>query len=200
VTTSSCLICAAAVSSRPSSYKHHSCPAHAVLRHTDYGYRVYKLPLCGVEHCHFTCNDNVQLILLVKVYPLILLACGMQFCVRCLAGCLAFWHTANGLLRVNSSDSCARCQFNSLSWYLTCAIVLAADHLAVGTQRRVAVACKFMNCGQLLVLHGALFGVNEGDGLAVLKALSDLCRSAPTDQLSFMFHVCRSLPVVVYCF
>jgi len=49
--------------------------------------------------------------------------------------------------------------------------VLVADHLPVGTQRRVAVACKFMNCGQLLVLHDALFGVNEGDGLAVLKAL-----------------------------
>lgn len=50
----------------------------------------------------------------------------------------------------------------------------------MGTQRRVAVACKFMNCGQLLVLHDALFGVNEGDGLAVLKALSDMCRSAQT--------------------
>jgi len=56
--------------------------------------------------------------------------------------------------------------------------VLVADHLPVGTQRRVAVACKFLNCGQLLVLHDALFGVNEGDGLAVLKALSDMCRSA----------------------
>ncbi len=56
--------------------------------------------------------------------------------------------------------------------------MLVADHLPVGTQRRVAVACKFMNCGQLLVLHDALFGVNEGDGLAVLKALSDMCRSA----------------------
>ena len=33
-----------------------------------------------------------------------------------------------------------------------------------------------MNCGQLLVLHDALFGVNEGDGLAVLKALNDMCR------------------------
>lgn len=54
----------------------------------------------------------------------------------------------------------------------------AADHLPVGTQRRVAVACKFMNCGQLLVLHDALFGVNEGDGLAVLKALNDMCRCA----------------------
>lgn len=54
----------------------------------------------------------------------------------------------------------------------------AADHLPVGTQRRVAVACKFMNCGQLLVLHDALFGVNEGDGLAVLKALNDMCRHA----------------------
>ena len=51
-----------------------------------------------------------------------------------------------------------------------------ADHLPVGLQRRVAVACKFMNCGQLLVLHDALFGVNEGDGLAILKALSDMCR------------------------
>lgn len=40
----------------------------------------------------------------------------------------------------------------------------------------MAVACKFMNCGQLLVLHDALFGVNEGDGLAVLKALNDMCR------------------------
>ena len=38
------------------------------------------------------------------------------------------------------------------------------------------MACKFMNCGQLLVLHDALFGVNEGDGLAVLKALNDMCR------------------------
>ncbi|KAL0042761.1 hypothetical protein WJX79_009987 [Trebouxia sp. C0005] len=53
-------------------------------------------------------------------------------------------------------------------------------HLPVGTQRRVAVACKFMNCGQLLVLHDALFGVNEGDGLAVLKALSDMCREGCT--------------------
>lgn len=53
-------------------------------------------------------------------------------------------------------------------------------HLPTGTQRRVAVACKFMNCGQLLVLHDALFGVNEGDGLAVLKALSDMCREGCT--------------------
>ncbi|DBA90502.1 TPA: hypothetical protein ACH3X1_003765 [Trebouxia sp. C0004] len=53
-------------------------------------------------------------------------------------------------------------------------------HLPAGTQRRVAVACKFMNCGQLLVLHDALFGVNEGDGLAVLKALSDMCREGCT--------------------
>ena len=53
---------------------------------------------------------------------------------------------------------------------------LVADHLAKGTQRRVAVACKFMNCSQLLVLHGALFGLNEGDCLAVVKALSDICR------------------------
>ena len=61
-------------------------------------------------------------------------------------------------------------EIDGMSW--------AADHLRVGLQRRVAVACKFMNCGQLLVLHDALFGVNEGDGLAILKALSDMCRSA----------------------
>lgn len=70
------------------------------------------------------------------------------------------------------------CRTAPLYW---CA--LDADHLPVGTQRRVAVACKFMNCGQLLILHDALFGVNEGDGLAVLKALSDMCRWVHCTQL-----------------
>ncbi|KAL3144206.1 hypothetical protein ABBQ32_003987 [Trebouxia sp. C0010 RCD-2024] len=68
------------------------------------------------------------------------------------------------------------CQRLGLSPYMQ----VLTNHLPVGTQRRVAVACKFMNCGQLLILHDALFGVNEGDGLAVLKALSDMCRDGCT--------------------
>lgn len=56
-------------------------------------------------------------------------------------------------------------------------MLCVADKLSAGMQRRVTVACKFMNCGQLLILHGAVFGVNEGDGLAIMKALHDLCRS-----------------------
>lgn len=46
-----------------------------------------------------------------------------------------------------------------------------------------------MNCGQLLVLHDALFGVNEGDGLAVLKALSDMCRSALPQHMQHSTHM-----------
>ena len=90
------------------------------------------------------------------------------------------------------------CQHVSLVGHVSCVVghvssVLVADHLPVGTQRRVAVACKFMNCGQLLVLHDALFGVNEGDGLAVLKALSDMCRSAFTSckaRCNNLLHQC----------
>ena len=49
-----------------------------------------------------------------------------------------------------------------------------------------------MNCGQLLVLHDALFGVNEGDGLAVLKALNDMCRYALTTSSWRTAQVCKA--------
>ena len=62
-------------------------------------------------------------------------------------------------------------------------------------QRRVTVACKFMNCGQLLILHGAVFGVNEGDGLAIMKALHDLCRSAAPPPTSSALP----FPAQLYC-
>lgn len=68
------------------------------------------------------------------------------------------------------------CQRLGLTHYMQ----VMTHHLPLGIERRVAVACKFMNCGQLLVLHDALFGVNEGDGLAVLKALNDMCREGCT--------------------
>ena len=52
----------------------------------------------------------------------------------------------------------------------------AADTLDLGTKRRLTVACQMIRCTSLLVVHDTLVGIQEGDALAILRAIHDLTK------------------------
>ena len=51
-----------------------------------------------------------------------------------------------------------------------------ADKVSAGLWRRVAVACQLVGHSPLLVMHDALEGVHEGDGLAIMRAIHECAR------------------------
>lgn len=59
-------------------------------------------------------------------------------------------------------------------------IECVADKLNPSTLRRLTVACQLINCTPLLIMHDVLFGINEGDALAIMRAVHMQCKYGPT--------------------
>jgi len=56
---------------------------------------------------------------------------------------------------------------------------LAPDGLDFGTRRRLTVACQLICCSSLVILEDVLLGIQEGDALAIMRAVHDLSKYPP---------------------
>lgn len=60
----------------------------------------------------------------------------------------------------------------------------STNSLDFGTKRRVTVACQLICCSSLVILEDVLLGIQEGDALAIMRAVHDLTKEGCTAVLS----------------